>query len=118
MLTKAAFLLRLEGASVLGLSVLFYHQSHASWLLFAILFLSPDLFMLGYLADARIGAAIYNSVHTLFPPGVLIAVAILASQWRLLPFALIWSAHIGFDRMLGFGLKYATRFQDTHLQHV
>lgn len=118
MLTKVAFLLRLEGASVLGVSVFFYHQSHASWILFSVLFLSPDLFMLGYFVNARIGAAVYNSVHTLFAPGVLIAAAILASQWRLLPFALIWTAHIGFDRMLGYGLKYRTRFQDTHLQRV
>lgn len=118
MLTKAAFLLRLEGASVLGLSIFFYHQNHASWILFAVLFLSPDLFMLGYLVNPQIGAAVYNSVHTLFGPGVLIAIAILASKWQLLPFALIWTAHIGFDRMLGYGLKYPTRFKDTHLQHV
>ena|SRR5215475_1542898 len=118
MFTKVAFLLRLEGASVLVLSLFFYHQSHASWILFAVLFLSPDLFMLGYLVNPRIGARVYNSVHTLFGPGVLIAIAILASKWQLLPFALIWTAHIGFDRMLGYGLKYPTRFQDTHLQHV
>jgi len=118
MLTKPGLLLRLEGVSVLGLSVFFYHQSHASWILFAVLFLSPDLFMLGYFVNVRIGAAVYNSVHTFFAPGVLIAVAILASKWRLLPFALIWTAHIGFDRMLGYGLKYPTRFNDTHLQRV
>ena len=118
MLTRVAFLLRLEGASVLGLSVFFYHQSHASWILFAVLFLAPDLFMLGYLVNTRIGAAVYNSVHTLFAPGVLIAIAILASKWQLLPFALIWTAHIGLDRMIGAGLKYPTRFKDTHLQHV
>jgi len=118
MFTKVAFLLRLEGASLLVLSLFFYHQSHASWILFAVLFLSPDLFMLGYLVNPRIGARVYNSVHTLFGPGVLIAIAILASKWQLLPFALIWTAHIGFDRMLGYGLKYPTRFQDTHLQHV
>ena len=118
MLTKPAFLLRLEGASVLGLSVVFYHQSHASCILFPVLFLSPDLFMLGYFVNARVGAAVYNSVHTFFAPGVLIAVAILAYKWRLLPLALIWTAHIGFDRLLGYGLKYPTRFQATHLQHV
>jgi hypothetical protein len=32
-----------------------------------------------------------------------------------IPLALIWFAHIGFDRLLGFGLKYPTRFKDTHL---
>jgi hypothetical protein len=34
------------------------------------------------------------------------------------PFGLIWLAHSGFDRMLGFGLKYPTFFGDTHLRHV
>ncbi|MCS4316879.1 hypothetical protein M2407_001178 [Serratia sp. BIGb0234] len=29
--------------------------------------------------------------------------------------ALIWGAHIGFDRALGYGLKYASGFADTHL---
>jgi hypothetical protein len=36
----------------------------------------------------------------------------------LLTYALIWTAHIGVDRLLGFGLKYPTRFQDTHLQRI
>jgi len=36
----------------------------------------------------------------------------------LLAYSLIWLAHIGFDRMLGFGLKYPTRFADTHLARV
>jgi hypothetical protein len=117
-LTKPALLLRLEGTSVLGLSIFFYRQSHASWILFAVLFLSPDLFMLGYFVNARIGAAVYNFVHTLFAPGVWIAIVILTSKWQLLPFALILTAHIGLDRMLGYGLKYPTRFKDTHLQHV
>jgi len=111
-------LLRVEGVSVLGLSAFFYHESHASWILFALLFLVPDLFMLGYLVNTRVGAAAYNLVHTLFVPGGLIIAAILASRSQLLPFLLIWTAHIGFDRMLGYGLKYPTRFKDTHLQHV
>lgn len=87
-------------------------------MLFAVLFLSPDLFMVGYLVNARIGAAVYNLVHTLFAPAVLIAIAVLLSKWQLLPFLLIWTAHIALDRMLGFGLKYPTRFKDTHLQKV
>jgi hypothetical protein len=29
--------------------------------------------------------------------------------------ALIWLAHIGMDRMLGYGLKYSGGFKDTHL---
>ena len=108
MLIKPSVLIRLEGAVVTALSIFIYQQDQFSWILFAILFLAPDLSMLGYIANVRIGAA----------PGLLIAIAILASKHLLLPLALIWSAHIGFDRMLGFGLKYPTHFKDTHLQHV
>jgi hypothetical protein len=31
---------------------------------------------------------------------------------------LIWLAHVGADRLLGYGLKYPTGFRDTHLQRV
>jgi hypothetical protein len=118
MLPKPKILLHLEGAVILILTVFFYHQLHASWLLFAILFLVPDLFMLGYLANVRIGSAIYNFAHTYITPGLLLAIAHFAAKPQLVPIALIWTAHIGFDRLLGFGLKYPTNFKDTHLQHI
>ena len=117
-LTKPSVLIRLEGAVVVALSVFIYRQDQFSWFLFAAFFLAPDLSMLGYLATVRVGAGVYNFVHTFFKPGVLLAIVILTSRPQFLPFALIWIAHIGFDRMLGFGLKYPTRFKDTHLQHV
>lgn len=118
MLTKPRLLLHLEGAAILILSVFFYRQLHASWLLFAILFFAPDLFMLGYLVNASVGSAIYNFAHTYITPGILLAISYLAAKPQLFPVALIWAAHIGFDRLLGFGLKYPTHFKDTHLQHV
>ena len=118
MITKPSFLLRVEGGTILTLSVLLYRQNHASWLLFGLLFLAPDLFMLGYLAGVHIGAAIYNFAHTLLTPVVFLAIGILTGKPQRLPLFLIWTAHIGFDRLLGFGLKYPTQFKDTHLQHV
>jgi hypothetical protein len=118
MLTKPRLLLHLEGTVIFILSVLFYHQLHASWLLFAALFLAPDLFMLGYLANVGIGSAVYNFAHTYLTPAILLAVACFASKLQLFPSALIWAAHIGFDRLPGFGLKYPTHFKDSHLQHV
>ncbi len=57
-------LLHLEGAAVLAVSVFAYHSGHGSWGLFALLFLMPDASMVGYLANAQIGAAVYNAVHT------------------------------------------------------
>jgi hypothetical protein len=83
---------------------------------FAALFLVPDLSLAGYLAGVKIGATVYNIVHTLTGPVALIGYSIFAMHLRLLPYGLIWTAHIGMDRMLGFGLKYATRFNDAHLQ--
>jgi hypothetical protein len=118
MLDKPGFLLRIEGSLVLVVSVLFYWQARAGWGLFALLFLAPDLSMLGYLVNARLGAAFYNLVHTYAMPLLVIACAVFAKELWLLPYGLIWTAHIGMDRMLGFGLKYPTRFNDTHLQRV
>jgi len=61
-------LLHLEGAAVLILSVFAYHWSDGNWGLFALLFVVPDLSMIGYLANVRAGAAIYNAIHTYVGP--------------------------------------------------
>jgi hypothetical protein len=118
MLTRPALLLRTEEAILLLLTLFAYQHLHASWLLFAILFLTPDLFMLGYLLNTRAGAAAYNLAHTLTLPLTLLLASYI-QHWRLaLELALIWTAHIAFDRLLGYGLKYPTYFKDTHLQHI
>ncbi len=118
MLAKPGFLLHAESFAVLTVSVAAYHELHGSWLLFFLLFLWPDLFMVGYFANARLGASLYNLVHTYFGPLFLGAAAVVAHRHGALLFSLIWTAHIGWDRMLGYGLKYPTFFKDTHLQRV
>ncbi len=118
MLTKPRWLLHLEGASIFALALVLYRAGHFHWWLFALLLLTPDLFMLGYVASPTIGSAVYNLVHTLAVPILLLGIAIVAPLPALEPYALIWLAHIGMDRMLGYGLKYPTRFRDTHFQHV
>ena len=115
MFTKPEILLRIEGGFDLALSLIFYQWIQANWLLFILLLLAPDLAMLGYLRGVRLGTVCYNLVHTLAGPFLLIAYAFLGRSLWLLPYALIWTAHIGGDRVLGFGLKYPTRFGDTHL---
>lgn len=71
--------------------------------------------MLGYLGNPRFGALAYNIGHTYLAPATLAAVGWAAGPPLLLSLALIWTAHISLDRMLGFGLKYPTSFGDTHL---
>ena len=113
-----AILLRLEGAVVLLLSVLLYAQHGGNWLIYILLLFTPDLSMLGYLINTRIGAYIYNMIHTYVLPIALLATFLLIGNTLLLLLALIWLSHIGLDRLLGFGLKYSTIFKDTHLNRV
>lgn len=105
--------LRLEGLAVFALALLLYQRGDHSWLLFALLFLAPDLSFAGYLAGSRIGAWAYNTVHSYVGP--LLLVVVLLSIGEAPAIALIWCAHIGFDRLLGYGLKYPTGFGHTHL---
>lgn len=118
MLNKPGVLLRLEGVLLLLASLVAYRHVSGNWTLFALLLLVPDLFMLGYLLNVRIGAVIYNIGHTLALPLIAGCAAALTRTYELLPFVFIWSAHIAMDRMLGYGLKYPTYFRDTHLQRV
>lgn len=110
--------LRAEGAAVFLLSVLLYAQHGRGWFFFVLLFLLPDLSMVGYVRGARPGAAVYNVFHTYTGPLLLGAAAAALERSLLLSLALVWSAHIGLDRALGYGLKLPTGFQDTHLGRI
>jgi hypothetical protein len=111
-------LLRLEGLAVAAATATLYARTGASWWLFAALWLVPDLSMLGYLAGPCRGARVYNTFHTYVLPAVLALAALLLRSHALMPIALIWANHIGVDRLLGYGLKYADGFGWTHLGRV
>jgi Domain of unknown function (DUF4260) len=112
-------LLRGEGLAAFLAALALYEQSGASWWLFAVLILVPDLSMAGYLAGPRIGAVAYNGAHTYAGPAALAALDwMVASNGHLTVVAIVWFAHIGFDRALGYGLKYASGFRDTHLGRI
>ncbi len=109
------FVLRLEGLAVLVAAVIGYGTLGGSWVLFAVLFLVPDISMTGYLGGPRAGAMTYNVVHSYVAPAALaglMASGVLPVHWGI---CVIWVAHIGFDRALGYGLKFAAAFRDTHL---
>jgi hypothetical protein len=108
-------LLRLEGVAYLAFALMAFVLLHGSWLTFIILFMAPDLSFLGYLAGPKVGAVSYNAMHSSIGPVLLVAGGYLFGMQELWIVACIWFAHIGFDRMLGYGLKYASGFKDTHL---
>ena len=115
MTVVAPFWQRLEGLALLAVSVLAYARFGEGWLLFAVLFLIPDLSFLGYLAGPRLGAWAYNLAHSLIGPLLLAAAAGLTGGDPPIALALIWLAHIGFGRALGYGLKSPDSFGVTHL---
>jgi len=111
-------LLRLEGACVLIIAIVLYSRLAESWWLFAILFLAPDLSFLGYLAGPRLGAIAYNLLHTITGPILLALAGLFVPYEPAVAVALIWLAHCGFDRALGYGLKYEAGFGFTHLGRI
>jgi hypothetical protein len=118
LLARPAALLRVEGATMLAGSVLLYWTGGGSWWLFALLLLAPDLSMLGYLAGPRVGAVVYNAFHSYPLPAALGLVGLFVGAPLAVSVALVWFAHIGMDRLMGYGLKYSTGFKDTHLQRI
>ena len=111
-------LIRLEDIVIAAAAITFYFVSGYSWLAFALLLLVPDVSMVGYAMGNKVGAAFYNAAHTyLIPMLILFAGLIFDAQWPTM-IGLIWTAHIGIDRTMGYGLKYETGFKDTHVQRV
>lgn len=111
-------ILHVEGLFVFILCLYMYHYGEFSWLLFIALFFLPDLSMFGYLYNNRFGAKLYNVFHTYSVTIVVIIVGLLLDHSLLQAIGIIWTAHIGMDRMFGLGLKYSTDFKDTHFNRI
>jgi hypothetical protein len=97
---------------------LLYGLWDGSWWVYAALFLAPDLSFAAYVWGPRTGAAVYNAAHSYMGPMALMTTGFTAGSPIVLSLAIIWLAHIGFDRALGYGLKYAAGFGFTHLGRV
>jgi hypothetical protein len=117
-ISQPRLLLHLEGAALLVAMLALYAHFGYSWWLFALLLLVPDIFMAGYLLNPRIGSALYNLAHTSTLPLLVAGLCFVLNLPLGLQLALIWLAHIGMDRMIGYGLKYPSEFTDTHLARV
>lgn len=103
-------ILQIESAAVLALILAVYWQRDASWILFAVLFMAPDLSAIGYLVNPRVGALGYNLGHTALFPALLATLGLVIGTPLLVTIALIWGSHITFDRAFGYGFKDALVF--------
>jgi hypothetical protein len=111
-------LLRLEGLTLFLGMVVLYAAWGGSWWVFFILFLVPDLSFAAYLAGPKPGAIVYNAAHSYMAPVALMTLGFGFAAPLTLSIAMIWLAHIGIDRALGYGLKYSTGFGATHLGRI
>jgi Domain of unknown function (DUF4260) len=111
-------LLRLEGLTLFAGMTLLYGVWDGSWWVYAILFLAPDLSFAAYLGGPKIGAIIYNAAHSYLVPVALMTTGFALASPLVLSIAIIWMAHIGLDRALGYGLKYFAGFGFTHLGRI
>ncbi len=115
---KVKTILKLEGLCILAVAVFFFTQTNGDWRLFALLFLMPDLAFLGYLFNPKVGAFTYNCTHSIIGAAILLVFSVLVASEIAISVSIIWVAHIGFDRTLGYGLKYGNSFHNTHLGKI
>jgi hypothetical protein len=111
-------LLRLEGLALLIGMTLLYYIWDGSWWVYALLFFVPDISFAAYLSRPRFGALVYNAAHSYLGPMAMMTGGFATASPLVLSIAMIWLAHIGFDRALGYGLKYTSGFTDTHLGRI
>ena len=107
--------LRLEGLAGFVAGLALFGATGGNWLFIVPLILLPDISAVGYLAGSRIGTFTYNLVHNWVPGLIALGFGVWASSSALVLAAAILIAHVGMDRMVGYGLKLPSSFHDTHL---
>jgi len=104
-----------EEAAMFSLSIFLFAKLSFAWWWYLVLILTPDLSMLGYLANTRTGALVYNFFHHKAVAIVVYIAGFYLNNEGLQLAGVILFGHSSMDRMLGYGLKYPDSFQNTHL---
>lgn len=110
-------IVKLEEATMTAMGIYLlsiYHLNLSIWV-WVVLFFTPDIGMLGYLINTRIGAFTYNLFHH---KGIAVALAVTGFYFNndvLTVVGILLFAHASFDRIMGYGLKYEDSFKNTHL---
>jgi Domain of unknown function (DUF4260) len=108
-------LLRIEGVVLFAASIAVFAMQEQPWWIYPALLFIPDIFMLGYLRNTKLGSIIYNIGHS-YPAAALVTLlGFLMAIPLTIAIGAVWFGHIGWDRAFGYGLKYATSFKHTHL---
>ena len=105
----------LEYLGGLALSVYLYATLHLPWWWFIALFFVPDIGMIGYAFGPKVGAFCYNLFHHLAVASACLIVGMSTDVVGLKVVGCVLLGHLYFDRIFGYGLKYADAFKHTHL---
>lgn len=111
-------IVRIENGVAFAISFYIYIQLDFPIWLFFVLLLVPDITMIGYTINKKIGAVVYNFGHSFILPLLFALAYFYFLKDYLLIISIIWLAHIFMDRLLGFGLKYKDSFNETHIQKL
>lgn len=111
------YLLQAEAIVPFLLSVVLLNMLpiHFAWWAWILLFLAPDISMIGYIINNRVGAFTYNLFHHQLIAVIVWGIGLLLQQPYVELAGLVLLGHSSLDRLMGYGLKQAEGFKFTHL---
>ena len=110
--------LKLEELLMFILGIYLFNELDYNWWWFLILILIPDIGMLGYLFNNKIGATTYNLFHHKGTAILIYLIGVCFQNQIIQLIGVILFSHASFDRIFGYGLKYFNNFKHTHLGKI
>lgn len=110
--------IKLEEAGLFVFGIFLFNQLDYAWWWFLALILLPDLSMLGYFANPKVGAYVYNFFHHRALAVLVYYLGFQSGSQALLLTGVILFAHASMDRIFGYGFKHTDSFQNTHLGKI
>jgi hypothetical protein len=111
-------ILKLEELAEFALGIFIFSRLDFAWWYFPLLLLSPDIGMLGYLVNPKIGAWLYNLFHHKALAITILVFGFTQNNQVVMLVGTILFSHAAFDRTMGYGLKYEDSFANTHLGKI
>jgi hypothetical protein len=108
-------LIKIEELAKMFFSYWLSIQMDYAWWVFLVWLLAPDLSMLGYLINTKVGAWLYNVVHH---QAAAISIGVFGFYLdisSLVIAGIVLFGHSAMDRAFDYGLKYEDEFKHTHL---
>lgn len=110
--------LKIEELAQFLFGIFLFTQLDYAWWWFLVLLLTPDIGMLGYLVNTKVGAFTYNVFHHKAIAILVLLIGYYLSNDIVALKGIILFSHSAMDRIFGYGLKYPGHFKHTHLGNL